>query len=516
VHEAIAALRAATGVERVCLLGVRLGALLATRAAVERHDVAGLIALAGVTSGKQFLREQRALQMTLTLAAPPAGSGPPNGVQEAAGFAITSATKEALGAIDLTRETVRPAPAVLLLDRDDMPPLDAWMERLRSSGAVVEHQRLPGYNGMVLNPHHTMLPLAMIAATTKWLGDLAARPPVAGAAPPPAALARKPKATRPPGPQRTLAPARDGHAAVVETASFLDDAGLLFGITSRPAPGEGAPPVKRKGVLLLNAGAINHIGPNRVYVAAARHWAARGHVVVRADISGIGDSSPHPGERDNVVYTRHASADVTAALAYLRRQPEVGDCYIVGLCSGAYNAFKAAVKGQPVVGIIPINPFTFFWKEGMPLDFAPHKVVAETARYGQSIRRLESWKKLLRGQVKLDAAARVATGQLKSILSRQVREAARRLGRPLPDDLGSELESLADKGIDLTFLFASGEPGLGLLRSQGGSPFSRLHREGRLRIEIIDGPDHTFTPLWTHALLVERLTTILERPRPSR
>jgi hypothetical protein len=38
-----------------------------------------------------------------------------------------------------------------------------------------------------------------------------------------------------------------------------------------------------------------------------------------------------------------------------------------------------------------------------------------------------------------------------------------------------------------------------------GPTVERLRREGRLSIEIIDGPDHTFTPLWSHPVLTSTL-----------
>ena len=44
------------GVDRLVLAGIRLGATLATLAACRRHDVAGLVAIAAVPSGKALLR----------------------------------------------------------------------------------------------------------------------------------------------------------------------------------------------------------------------------------------------------------------------------------------------------------------------------------------------------------------------------------------------------------------------------------------------------------------------------
>src|SRR4029079_18089058 len=57
VGAAIDALRAATGVGAVCVLGFRFGALLGALAASSRDDVAGFVAIAPVTSGKAYLRE---------------------------------------------------------------------------------------------------------------------------------------------------------------------------------------------------------------------------------------------------------------------------------------------------------------------------------------------------------------------------------------------------------------------------------------------------------------------------
>jgi len=48
-----------TGAQRVCLIGVRLGALLAGLVA-SRRKVDALIAVAPVTSGRRYIRELRA------------------------------------------------------------------------------------------------------------------------------------------------------------------------------------------------------------------------------------------------------------------------------------------------------------------------------------------------------------------------------------------------------------------------------------------------------------------------
>jgi alpha-beta hydrolase superfamily lysophospholipase len=500
VGHAVDALRAHAGLERVVLLGVRLGAMIATLAASRRDDVDSLVAIAPVVAGKAHVRELRALQMTtVTLAAPP-GVAVEEGVQPALGFPLTATTKADLAATDLTRVDRPPAPAVLLLERDDLPGDETWPQRLAALGVAVDRRRLPGYVEMVLGAENAKVPAEMVGATTAWLGARATRLAAGTSAD---ARAADAPAVR-----------REGHVAgVVESAELVDEAGRLFGILSTPA----SPPPARRGLLLLNAGAIHHIGPNRLYVTLARRWAALGHAVLRLDVAGIGDSLPAPGRPENVVYTDDASDDVRQALAFLRRQPGVTEVHALGMCSGGYNAFKAAVAGVPIDGVLLINPLTFFYKPDKPLAEAEDKAAFEASRYLRRARDVEAWKKMLRGGIDLPMAGRTLGRFLIDRLRGRAQELARRAGLDIGDDLARELTTIVDKRIRLGFVFSAGDPGLGLLRTHGGPVVEKLRRDGQLSIEIIDGPDHTFTPLWSHPVLTSTLAAHFDRlPRAQR
>jgi alpha-beta hydrolase superfamily lysophospholipase len=496
VGHAIDAVREQTGVERVVLLGIRLGALIATLAATTRDDVDSLVAIAPVVAGKAHVRELRALQMsTVSLPRPP-GVVDEADVQPALGFPLTASTKAELSAVDLARLERAPAPSVLLLERDDLPGDDSWPQRLTALGVAVERRRLPGYVDMVLGAEHAKVPAEMVGATTGWLGARAARlaaAPTAAAAPPP--------------PRRR---ARLGE--IVETPEVVDETARLFGILSTPA----SPPSARRGLLLLNAGAIHHIGPNRLYVTLARRWAALGHAVLRLDVAGIGDSAPAPGRPENVVYTDDASDDISQALAFLRRQPGVTEVHALGLCSGGYNAFKAAVAGVPLDGVVLINPLTFFYKPEKPLTDAEDKAIFEASRYFRRVRDVEAWKKLLHGRLDLRLAGRTLARFLADRLRGRAQELARRAGLRVGDDLAGELTSIVDKRIRLGFVFSAGDPGMDLLRTHGGPTVEKLRRDGQLSIDIIEGPDHTFTPLWSHPVLTSALAAHFDGPPRAR
>jgi hypothetical protein len=76
---------------------------------------------------------------------------------------------------------------------------------------------------------------------------------------------------------------------------------------------------------------------------------------------------------------------------------------------------------------------------------------------------------------------------LESIVSQVVRFLRIRL----PNDLGWQLERIAELGVQTTIVFSRGEPGIELLRMRTGSALKRMGE--RCRVHIIDGADHTFS-----------------------
>jgi pimeloyl-ACP methyl ester carboxylesterase len=104
IRDAIHALREQTGVEKVTLVGVRIGATLATLAARDEPDVDELVLLAPFATGHAYLRELRAFEAMVqdqfsepNFPVPPI----PDGSLEAGGFLISPAEMEAFEGIDL-------------------------------------------------------------------------------------------------------------------------------------------------------------------------------------------------------------------------------------------------------------------------------------------------------------------------------------------------------------------------------------------------------------------------------
>ncbi|HMN42992.1 MAG TPA: alpha/beta fold hydrolase [Povalibacter sp.] len=492
IEMAIDALRSHSGVQRVCLLGIRLGATLATLVASKRSDIDALIGVAPIVNVRTYLRELRALSLARPRTSPPDVTD--GDVLEAAGFEMTLQTREALLAVDLMKESPPPSLRVLIIERDDMPSNDAWPRHLQAAGVNVESLRPPGYAAMMLDSHEAQLPTRIIATVTEWIMRLAG-----------------PTATILDGrskPLRTRAsfesPSASSSARVHESAQFLDEQCTLFGIVSdaENAPAEHPTPL----VLLLNAGAVHHIGPNRLYVTLARRLAARGVRVLRMDLSGLGDSAVAEGYIDNDVYTPRAEQDIRTAIARMQQLYGASEVHAVGLCSGAYHGFKAAVAGVQLRSVVAINPLTFHWISGMSLAIPEYRVASQMRHYRKMLLEWELWKRLLTGNVDLGEVMHILQRRIKAASYNVLREIARAARISLPRDLGSELLRIARQNTDVLFVFAQNEPGLDLLQGGAGSVLNRLQRRELVQVVVLQQSDHTFTTHWSRKNLLEVLT----------
>ena len=111
--------------------------------------------------------------------------------------------------------------------------------------------------------------------------------------------------------------------------------------------------------------------------------------------------------------------------------------------------------------------------------------------YGNRALSLANWKRLLTGRIDVRTVFRIHSVRARLAIESALRDAARWLHIKLPRDLGSELQEIAARGVRVVFVFARGEPGIDLLKIQGGSAVKRLG--DHCHVHIIDSADHTFT-----------------------
>ena len=511
VVAAVSELRRRTGVRQVCLLGVRLGALLATLAAGECGVPTPLILIAPVVSGKRYLRDLRTTRLAALMgrdASPAVSSDSPEGSpgsMEVSGFTLSAATLTALAGVDLKTLNPPATSPVLLMDGNTMPGAAAWAEHLSDLGIRATYSALPGLIEMIMTPPQSAtIPLEMVAAMHEWLRGIVSALP-----------ARSLGRYMPHSPATDVMILRSVGPAhldpLIERPLFFGHDSAIFGIVTEPRPGE----IRRRAVIMLNAGADVHVGVNGMHVTLARQWASRGYVVLRMDLAGLGDSRKRPGQPDNDVFPTTALDDIRAALQLLRDRYAVADVTLFGLCSGAYHALRAAAAGIAVNRILMVNPQNYFWKTGTNLqDLTVAEVVRNPVLYRQRLSSWAAWKRLISGKVALVRIAKIYTVRPLLAVGTALRDAARWSGIHLRYDLGRELEGIHARGVRIVFVFARNEPGIDLLKIEAGSSLRRLGE--RCRVRIIDDADHVFSQSGPRAALQDILSEeLFARPAAS-
>jgi pimeloyl-ACP methyl ester carboxylesterase len=495
--------RTRSGAKRVALVGLRLGGTLAFLAAAERAakgDVAALVLWAPLLSGRTYLRELKMLrssvegEMTVPSPPPPLGRGERD--EEAGGFLLTASTLESLRGINLLAAHRAPAPAAFIGHRDDMAVEPALADHLASLGMRVSDGVLPGYAALMQDPHKAEIPEEAFTRVCDWLGDEAALAP----------------GLEVPGSSggTEVATLASAGMTIREEAISIDVGGLrLSGIVTEPAlPTPGG---ARRGIVMFNAGAVRRVGPNRLHVSLARAWAARGFTCLRIDLGCIGDSDGDEAPRTRL-YSMAAVPEARAVIDYLRVRLGTARVTVMGLCSGAYVSFHAAMANPGVDRSLLINPQTFYWRESDGLDMVRRRALRAAQHYRRSVFRPESWAKLVRGEVDVTRAVSVLAARGIDQLKDRVRWMRAALGLEPEDEVLSALGRTVAGGVQTVLLMCRDDPGMDYLESHLGKGLARLPDTAAIKVHLFDGPDHTFTPLWAQQMLVEALSGYVSLP----
>ncbi len=362
---------------------------------------------------------------------------------------------------------------MLVLGRDAQSPEQRLATRLAKEGKSAEWAALEGYPLMMQEPRKSVVPEAVFDKVVAWLSG--AHPELAPGAPPPLA------------PQGPTILEMDG---VREEALFLGRSGRSFGIFTTPAkPNGAAPPV----LVWLNTASDHRIGPNRLYVNLARRMAGLGFTSLRFDPPGIGDGAEPEAEKRSHPYSEGRLSDVRDLLSWLAAERSARQFALIGLCSAAYVAFHLGNEDPRVAAQVLINPQTFVWHEGSSLDIVIRTSFGSNRSYQQKLLDLDSWKRVLHGEVNLRGIAGVVARRVATKAIRRVRRLLpERPGGPL--DIERALRRTLKRGGDVMFVMGEDDPGLDYLEGHLGSRGAALRRVPRFRFEMVSGTDHTFSP----------------------
>jgi alpha-beta hydrolase superfamily lysophospholipase len=491
-------LRRIAEVDRVAAVGVGAGGLAAIRAISENAAIDELITWGVPSHGRAIVRELSAfarLEETAGGAEDGLQSPPlPSGYLWVGGFLLNAETVEELAAVDINALEL-PAGRLdraLMLERDGINVDQRLRSYLEQNGVTVSVGPGEGFGAMMAKPHHAKSPVSVFARVRSWLEDVA--PAVVGEP------SIAPRGAPAPPPEDPLTMELSiGNTVISEVPLKVRQSfGDLFGILAQPLD---APPPELC-VVLLNAGAIRRIGPNRMWVEAARRWAARGVATLRLDLEGIGDADGDAERFSELaeLYVPQMVDQVRAALDAVEQRGSGRRFVLAGLCSGAYWAFHAALRDDRVAAAFMLNPQALFWDPSL-----------EAARDLRRALRSSSWRMMLRGDVPLERL----TGTISHAPVALARRAIGRRSRRRQDqaELDHALDRLRDTGKQLRFMFSGNEPLYEELQRDGY--IEQLDRWPNISVEFLPGRVHTLRPYAAqrraHESLDRALDEVLQR-----
>jgi pimeloyl-ACP methyl ester carboxylesterase len=247
-------------------------------------------------------------------------------------------------------------------------------------------------------------------------------------------------------------------------------------------------------IILLNAGLLHRIGPNRLYVKIARQMASAGFIVLRFDFSGIGDSS---AREDDLPFERSTISETQEAMRYLSSLKDVERFILIGVCSGAKVAFKAAYCDPRVVGTIGINGS--YYDSEILEDLNQHiKSSIQGRYYCKNLLDRRSWWRVFTGKSDLRSIIRFLLMKIRNLGSRKE-------NMPVKTDPLTEWNSLAERGVDMFLVNSEGSVALDTFRLLPANRLRGLEASGKLQIEVLEHTDHVFTLLWSQNTLVNMI-----------
>ena len=463
------------------LLGVRLGAIMASELLVQQPRIQHLMLWQPVLNGKtfytQFLRIRIAAEMNRadgikSTSALRQMSAAGTSI-EVSGYEIGAVLAQELDALVFNEETLKSPLQTdwFEVNTDAATPLSAAslkaVEKLQAAGASVQTHAVAG--PAFWHVHERELAPDLIQATASrvaaWDASPAARGQVAMQAD--AALQ-----------------AQCEYPMIVECG-----AEHLSGFMHKSAK-----PSQRGVVIVVAGGPQYRAGAHRQFVSMARKLAGLGCPVLRFDLRGMGDSSgPYLG-------FEHSEADICAAVdALVKQEPQLREVVLIGECESASGILFYGWKDPRVAGAVLINPWVRT-EEGQAQVIINHY-------YWDRLRSAEFWSQLWRGKFK----ARESLASLVRVLRAYVRGkrdfARASLGSAQDDISGLPLPVKTAAGLSRfkgqVLLLMSGHDYIAREFDEvtsASKAWAGLLDSPRLVRTDVEGADHTFsTNVWKNA-----------------
>ena len=259
----------------------------------------------------------------------------------------------------------------------------------------------------------------------------------------------------------------------------------LVGTLSRPTTEP-----RGTAILLLNAGLVGRAGPDGLHVRLARSLGVRGYPVLRFDYSGVGDS---PARRDRTPIHEARVLETRSAIDWLGETLEVDEVVLLGICTGADNAFRSALSDERVRGLVLLDGYPYRTRGWWVRHYLPR------------LFRGSSWRTLLRvGAAPPGTPNAAGDDPGWDGVARVI---------PTREEVTSQLAALMERETQLYFIYTGGFSDWVNHPGQLQAALRPLRLGDQVRVEYWPGADHVFRSLASQRDLSVRVAAWLDARR---
>jgi len=274
----------------------------------------------------------------------------------------------------------------------------------------------------------------------------------------------------------------------MEKAFSFGPTNSLAGVLNEPANGttDSSKPI----VVILNAGLIHHAGPHRMSVEMARETASQGYTCFRFDLSSIGDS---PTSKSRLSYQERAIHDIREALNFLSSLKNINKFVLIGLCTGADNAHRAAVVDDRIVGCIFLGGYAYPTRK-----FHLVKLQTKLGKLVKKMLSLDKWKRLVSRAFSLIKAK-------KKTVDNEV-NTAYYWKMPGKEKTRNEYLDFVKRNVQMFFIFTASELTMFNYQNQIKDSFKSVDFKDLLTVTQFDQTDHTYSFAAHRKTLISTIT----------
>lgn len=492
IQQAQAQLQKYTKCTKVGLLGFRIGATLAALS-TQTRPVDFLISWAAINSGRKYIREIKLIQQTSAIKSHPEDEA----LLQAGGMGYWKQTTEDLGKINLTKITPH-TKNILIIPRDeqttDTELFNAWSKK----DINVAQKNYIGSTLMLVDSHMTQVPHQSIKNIVQWVKENITLDKTDNIISEKTSNALTNTTIQ--HTQSLNAQASD--FSIYESMHYFGENNTRFGILTETSVSQN---LKLPTVIIANSGANHRVGPSRLYVLLARELSIMGFKCLRIDVSGIGDSIISDPRFENDEYVNSSSCEILDAAKSLDKNYKNKEYILMGLCSGAYFSFQAALNLQhiKIKECILINPLTFYWDKNSSKENSPTKDLRIWGWYKKAFTTRKSWLKLIKGEIKYKDLIRAINNRLATKL--KSKSDTHQL------QLASDLKKIANKNTRMHFILSKSDPGFDILMTNARKTVKALQKKGGIDIQFIENADHTFSKYKPRRDIITKLTQHLQK-----